>query len=71
MVTGSLPFLFDEEGNLLLLYESIMKCEFTIPSYVDPLCRNIINGKQNNEYIIFLIFSRNATKRSIKTSKFN
>ncbi|KAI9009805.1 kinase-like domain-containing protein [Gaertneriomyces semiglobifer] len=44
MVTGRYPFEFDEDGNLLALYEKIMGAGFATPPEVSPDLKNLFDG---------------------------
>lgn len=45
MTTGLLPFALDDDGNIMQLYENIVKSEFNIPPYIDPSCQDLMRGK--------------------------
>lgn len=42
MLSGKLPFDYDEDANVLVLQEKIMKGDFTIPAEADELCRDLL-----------------------------
>ncbi|KAJ3216968.1 Serine/threonine-protein kinase stk11 [Dinochytrium kinnereticum] len=44
MVTGKYPFEFDEDGNLLTLYERIVSGVFLMPAELDTHLKDIIQG---------------------------
>ncbi|KNC96972.1 CAMK/CAMKL/LKB protein kinase, variant [Spizellomyces punctatus DAOM BR117] len=44
MLTGRYPFEFDEDGNLLVLYEKIMAGEFDMPSGFDDDLKDLLYG---------------------------
>ncbi|KAI8898510.1 kinase-like domain-containing protein [Globomyces pollinis-pini] len=42
MISGTLPFDFVEEGNIIQLHDSIIKCEYSIPPEASDKCRDLI-----------------------------
>ncbi|KAI8825103.1 kinase-like domain-containing protein [Fimicolochytrium jonesii] len=44
MLTGRYPFEFDEDGNLLTLYEKIVEGNFEMPAEFQPDLKNLLSG---------------------------
>ncbi len=45
MITGRLPFEFDDDNNLMQLYEDIQQRDFSFPSPIPKDLEDLLRGK--------------------------
>jgi hypothetical protein len=50
MLSGKLPFDYEEEANVLDLQEKIMRGEFTMPTEADELCSDLLTSNLISYY---------------------